>query len=322
MLYTADVAVTIGALLERTEARGPRAGQPGDPPGDARGRVPRSHRPGAAGVTGMHALVALTRANIRSFVRDRTALFWTLAFPVIFILLFGAIFSGTGGSTKYTVGWADADGTPASAQLRQAFEQVPLLDLQDGTLDASRAAMQSGDLRGIIVVPQGYGAAVAGAQAAGAAPGSGPAVNLEVYTDPSQQTSSGTIVQIVSQVTASLNVALTGSVPGARGHDPRAADAGPHERGVPRARDPGHGADAARDLRRGPAGRAAREADPQAAGRDTAAPLDARGEQRRAPAADRPRAGGPDRGHRGRRVRRPGARLAAAPGRRSSSWAP
>jgi ABC-2 type transport system permease protein len=163
-------------------------------------------------MTGMHSLVTLTRANIRSFVRDRTALFWTLAFPIIFILLFGAIFSGPG-DTTYKVGWVDDDGTPAAAQLRQAFAQVPLLELADGTLDGSRAAMQSGDLRGIIVVPDGYAAALAAAAEASGAPTTGPAVTLDLYTDPSQQTSSTTITQIVSQVTSALNIALTGRAP-------------------------------------------------------------------------------------------------------------
>jgi len=159
----------------------------------------------------MRPLIVLTRANIVSFVRDRTALFWTLAFPVIFILLFGAIFSGSG-DTTYKVGWVDEDGTPASAALREAFVAVPLLELEDGTLSASRDAMQSGNLQGIIVVPNGLGAATHAAGVGGGA-GGGPPVAIDVYTDPSQQTSSTTIQQIVSQVVATANVAMTGSSP-------------------------------------------------------------------------------------------------------------
>ena len=45
----------------------------------------------------MRALLRLTVANIKSFMRDRAALFWTLAFPLIFIFLFGSIFPGGGG---------------------------------------------------------------------------------------------------------------------------------------------------------------------------------------------------------------------------------
>ena len=56
----------------------------------------------------MQALLALTRANIRSYTRDRAAVFWTLAFPLVFIVLFGLIFQGSG-TTRLTIGWVDAD---------------------------------------------------------------------------------------------------------------------------------------------------------------------------------------------------------------------
>ena len=65
----------------------------------------------------------LTIANIKSFYRDRAALFWTIAFPVIFVVLFGSIFSGNGPST-FTVGWVDQDQSAGSAQLREAFAAV------------------------------------------------------------------------------------------------------------------------------------------------------------------------------------------------------
>jgi ABC-2 type transport system permease protein len=59
----------------------------------------------------MNALILLTIANIKSFVRDRAALFWTLAFPLIFIFLFGAIFSG--GNNDRTIGFGDLDRSAA-----------------------------------------------------------------------------------------------------------------------------------------------------------------------------------------------------------------
>ena len=68
----------------------------------------------------MRALLALTVANIKSYLRDRAALFWTLAFPLIFIFMFGFIFQG-GGSAALNVGWVDQDGSAASAQLHAAF---------------------------------------------------------------------------------------------------------------------------------------------------------------------------------------------------------
>ncbi len=152
----------------------------------------------------MKALRALVLANGRSFLRDRTALFWTLAFPILFVVLFGSIFSSSGPATFQT-GWVDQDGTPAAAGLRQGFTSTGLLELRDETLDDALTAMREGDLSAVIVVPAGTGAAMS-------TPGA-PAVTLQVYTDPSQQTTSSTVIQVVSQVVGAANLVAAGATP-------------------------------------------------------------------------------------------------------------
>ena len=82
----------------------------------------------------MHALMALTRANIKSYMRDRAAVFWTLAFPLVFIVLFGLIFQG--GSSDLTLAWVDDDGSPESAQLRADFAAQPGVAPVDLSQDA------------------------------------------------------------------------------------------------------------------------------------------------------------------------------------------
>src|ERR1700687_5948724 len=147
----------------------------------------------------MRPLLSLTVANIKSFVRDRQALFWTLAFPLIFIFLFGPIFSG--GSNKTKIGWADADGTSASAQLHLVFQSVPVVELVEGTKDELLARFQHGDVAGVVVVEPGYGAAVAAAQA-----GNGPPARVTVYTDPSQQSTAGAVKGLVAGILAQASL--------------------------------------------------------------------------------------------------------------------
>jgi len=99
----------------------------------------------------MRALMALTIANIKSYTRDRAAVFWTLAFPLIFIFLFGFIFQG-GGNTTLTIAWVDEDGSPASGQLHAAFASASGVQLADA--DARAAAetkMKDGEADAIIV---------------------------------------------------------------------------------------------------------------------------------------------------------------------------
>ena len=45
----------------------------------------------------MRPLWAMIRANLKMSVRNRTALFWNLAFPAIFILIFGTVFGNDDG---------------------------------------------------------------------------------------------------------------------------------------------------------------------------------------------------------------------------------
>ena len=71
----------------------------------------------------MRALRALTIANMRSYLRDRQALFWSLAFPLIFVFLFGSIFGG--GSGSRSVAWVDDDASQASARSAPRSHRCP-----------------------------------------------------------------------------------------------------------------------------------------------------------------------------------------------------
>ncbi len=150
----------------------------------------------------MRALLLLTQANIKSFTRDRAALFWTLAFPLIFVVLFGSIFSG--GNNDRTIGFADLDGTEASQRLAAAFDAVNGVKLETGPENELQAKMKDGQLSAVIVVPKGFGDTVAARTA--------PAT-VTVYTDPSQSSADGATRQMVGFVLAAVNQAAAGVPP-------------------------------------------------------------------------------------------------------------
>jgi ABC-2 type transport system permease protein len=154
----------------------------------------------------MRTFTALTTANLKSFLRDRAALFWTIAFPVTFMLLFGMIFSG--GSSKYDVGWVDLDGSPASTALAGDAGIDAVFTLATfATADEAVAAMREGEIRAVIIVPAGFGAAVAG-EGASAEP-----LPVTVYTDPSNQQVAATITGIVANLIGAFNQAASGQPP-------------------------------------------------------------------------------------------------------------
>ena len=148
----------------------------------------------------MSALRALTIANIKSYLRDRAALFWTLAFPLVFIVMFGLIFSSTG--SRLTLGWSDEDGSSASAALRDAFAAQNGVTLVDAGRDPSLEQMKLGKVDGVIVVPAGYGSTLTG----GAGATSGEPADLVVYTDPSRPNVVGSIYQVVGSVLGVVNL--------------------------------------------------------------------------------------------------------------------
>jgi ABC-2 type transport system permease protein len=149
----------------------------------------------------MRALRALTLANMRSFLRDRAALFWTLAFPLIFILLFGFIFQG-GGESRLTLGWVDEDRSPEAAGLREAFDGQEGTELVQADKDDVLQQMRQGDVDAVIVVPAGYGAAVA-ARADGSP---GPPTPIVVTTDPSRSELVASVYQSVQAVLGVVNL--------------------------------------------------------------------------------------------------------------------
>ena len=148
----------------------------------------------------MHALLALTLANIRSYVRDRAALFWTLAFPLVFIVMFGLIFQG--GGSRLTLGWTDDDNSPASAELRKGFEGQAGVTLVQTSRQEALDQMKVGKVDAVIVVPKGYGVSLEAAASAG----SGPPISIGVYTDPSRATLVGEVYQAVGTVLGVVNL--------------------------------------------------------------------------------------------------------------------
>ena len=153
----------------------------------------------------MKPLIQLSIANVRSFVRDRAALFWTFAFPLIFVILFGLIFQGS--NTTLKLAWVDLDvstGPTGSSTLRGSFAAVKGVVLTNDDQASATEQMKTGKVDAILVVPKGYGGAVAAATQ----PGSTPAtpVEITVFTDPTQATTGGIVQQVVAGVLGAVNL--------------------------------------------------------------------------------------------------------------------
>ncbi|MGA1975940.1 MAG: ABC transporter permease [Conexivisphaerales archaeon] len=125
------------------------------------------------------------KVTSRGFIRSRIGLFFSLIFPVILILLFGAIFAGTSGATSAYV--QNLDGTPLSSQFITSLNSTKALTLTPvpATEDLSQYLLSHSSSDGIIV-PQGFQAMYL----------AGEPINVTVYGNPASSASA-----IVSGVT-------------------------------------------------------------------------------------------------------------------------
>src|SRR5687768_15457334 len=147
----------------------------------------------------------LTIANAKSFYRDRASLFWTFAFPVVFVILFGSLFSS--GPSVFNLAFVDQDnGSRAAIGVREGFTRVGLVRLADADRERAFELFQRGQVEGVLIIPAGFDEALSNRDGR-------PPVEVELITDPSRQTASATIKQLVSQVVTGINLSLSGSPP-------------------------------------------------------------------------------------------------------------
>jgi ABC-2 type transport system permease protein len=107
----------------------------------------------------MTALLAMVKANVLMSLRNRAALFWNLAFPAIFIVIFGLVF-GRGASVEFDVGVAGPESAFRDAVVA-ALQKNPVFTVSLGEEASELAALQDGH-RGVVAVfgarPTGDGA--------------------------------------------------------------------------------------------------------------------------------------------------------------------
>lgn len=152
----------------------------------------------------MGAVLTLCGKDLRLLFRDRFALFWIFAFPLMYCLFFGALFGGGDGQrARIAVALVDEDGGAAAAELvgRLAAHPALVVDREgEGAsarprrhdLAAAVAAVRRGGARGKVAyvrIPAGYAASPFALFGGGGGPGGRP--RLEVGIDPSREAEAG-----------------------------------------------------------------------------------------------------------------------------------
>lgn len=100
---------------------------------------------------------SMAKAFTKRFFRDKTALFFTFLFPLIFLFVFGNIFGKNSGPT-FTVVLINRSQTDFSKQFVEDFKKGEVFKVQEGIeFDAAKEKLGRGELDGIIELPADFG---------------------------------------------------------------------------------------------------------------------------------------------------------------------
>lgn len=144
------------------------------------------------------------RAYQLRFFRDKVALFFTFLFPLIFLVIFGSIFSNS--STEFNIALINqSDSSFAKTFADQAAEDdVFNVDGNLTNLDAAKESMNRGEIDSILVLPDSFGAPNAGGQPSG---------ELEVYYKPGSEQAGQTVAAIMEQILGGINQSMGQQTP-------------------------------------------------------------------------------------------------------------
>jgi len=143
----------------------------------------------------MRAIIKDFELSIKNWYRNKAAVFWTVAFPVLLILIFGAIFSG--GEQKILLGIQDLDNSFASKAFIENISKIEIVDVKiiKADEDIKEFVKEHG---AALQIPEGFQDALMGKEE----------INLTLYLDPSKETTNSAVRTFVSNVLNELNIKL------------------------------------------------------------------------------------------------------------------
>lgn len=111
----------------------------------------------------LFTVLVFAKLNTRRFFRDKTAIFFTIAFPLIFLFVFGGIF-GKNNGTSFNVAIINLSSSQFAQQFVQQAESNKVLkvDKATDTLTKANEKMGRGQLDATIVLPSNFGDKKAG----------------------------------------------------------------------------------------------------------------------------------------------------------------
>jgi ABC-2 type transport system permease protein len=103
----------------------------------------------------MKRFLKFTGASLKMTYREKIALFWMFMFPLILMLLLGAIF-GRSGQANISLGVVDLDGTQATQGVIGALGSIKAFSIEKGTQKDLLKKLSDGRLNAVLVLDKGF----------------------------------------------------------------------------------------------------------------------------------------------------------------------
>ncbi|MBN2066768.1 MAG: ABC transporter permease [Candidatus Thermoplasmatota archaeon] len=142
--------------------------------------------------------------SIKQWTRSTGTVFWTILFPILLIMIFGAIFSNVG-NIEYDLVVQDLDTSDFSEDFVDILHNISVLNIIeiDGGQDIT-TYMLDHDKAAALQIPSDFSETL---QSYFVDPNA--SINLTLYTDPTEQTTTGVIQNIILSTLYEYNMGFT-----------------------------------------------------------------------------------------------------------------
>jgi ABC-2 type transport system permease protein len=146
----------------------------------------------------MSSTLVMARTFLKIFSKDRQAIFFTLFFPITFMVIFGFLVSGE--EDPLEIGVVDNAKNSTSAQFIETLADNPLFNITQGSEEEFKTKIIDGDMALALVLPASFR-------------GTADATDIEMLVDAAEARQTAMITPIIQQALLGVERQLRGTQP-------------------------------------------------------------------------------------------------------------
>lgn len=146
----------------------------------------------------LRTVLTFSRLNAKRFFRDKLAIFFTVVFPLIFLLIFGLMYRNNS-NISFKVAMINESSSSYATNFVEQSNKNELLNIDKNitSLDGAEEKMTRGELDATLVLPQGFGAVQEGNEY--------PSGQLQVYYNENSAQAAQTIASVLQEQFKAIN---------------------------------------------------------------------------------------------------------------------